>query len=255
MYTAEILLKRAGDLYKAGLCLCYASSPAAYRAMEKTLHPQEDRYYRTLQYEKRKKSYLLGRYCAKKAYAACVPEESTASIAIGSGVFSQPVIQCQNSRGLQVSIAHSHDFGAALAFPEAHPMGIDLEKIDPLKTAVLTEQMTRHELAFLQDHPCPEEMLTCLWSVKESLSKALKTGLTVPLQIYEIKEIRTRGRAILSNFRNFGQYQALSFALGGYICSMVYPLRTEMDLDVDTIQQYYGPICRSKLPLVENNHG
>lgn len=238
MYVEEILLKRADHNYKATICLCYISSPVDYCKMEEALHWQESEYYHTLKYEKRKKSFLLGRYSAKMAYSAYVNEDNLRNILIQHGVFSQPVAVNQNGCNIQVSIAHDRDFGAAIAFPEAHPMGIDIEMVDREKAEVLAEQMTNNEIELIKRYHSHYDMLTCLWTVKEGLSKVLKTGLTVPLYICEIKEIKMGCNCIFTYFTNFGQYKAVSYALGKYICSIVYPLYTEMNLDIRAIQHY-----------------
>lgn len=242
MYVDEMLLKRSDQNYKATICLCYSSSPADYYKMEECLHWQEYQHYHALKYEKRKKSYLLGRYSAKKAFSYYVNEASLGNIFIQSGVFSQPVAVYEYGRNIQVSIAHCQDFGAAIAFPEAHPMGIDIEMIDRGKVDVLAEQMTNSEKKLIKSHHSHDAMLTFLWTVKEGLSKVLRTGLTAPLYIYEIEKIETECNCIFSYFKNFGQYKAISFALGNYICSIVYPLHTEINLDVSVLQKkfYFG---------------
>jgi phosphopantetheinyl transferase (holo-ACP synthase) len=239
MYIDEILLKRSDQDYKATICLCHSSSPADYRKMEECLHWQEYQYYQTLKYEKRKKSYLLGRYSAKKAFSHYVNEANPGKILIQSGIFSQPVAVYEYGRNIQVSIAHCLDFGAAIAFPEAHPMGVDIEMAEWEKIRDFEEQITDNEKELIKSYYSKCVMLTVLWTVKEGLSKVLRAGLTASFNIYEIKIIEARGKCLVSFFKNFGQYKAVSFALGKYICSIVYPLQTAIDLDVMSLQDSF----------------
>lgn len=61
------------------------------------------------------------------------------------------------------------------------------------------------------------------WTVKEALSKALRTGFMSPLEIYELESMKIEARCWISEFKNFSQYQGRSFFLGHLIYSLVYP--------------------------------
>jgi len=239
MYAEEMSLKNGDCNYKATIFLLNSPSPAVYREMKEALHWKEYKYYHTFKYDKRKKSYLLSRYTAKKAFSAHIGENNLKSILIQPGVFTQPVAVYKYNRNTQVSISHCDDFGAALAFSEAAPMGIDIEMVDGEKNEVIKTQLTNSEKALLKSYYPYETMLTCLWTIKEGLSKVLKTGLTVPLNILEIQRLVTDSNCIISYFKNFGQYKAISFALGKYICSVVYPLQTEISLDIKAMKRAF----------------
>ncbi len=221
-----------GD-YKAFMSLCYF--PAINHCFEtiKYLHVKELEYYLKLTYEQRVKSYLAGRYAAKKAVSSFVQEENLDQILIEQGVFHQPIIVHTHANNIQVSITHCDDLGAAIAFPEALPMGIDIERISVKRKGILKSQMTEREKEIIKPFPYSEEvMLTLLWTAKESLSKILKTGLTIPLEILEVSKLEVKGNTVHGYFNNLSQYCVSSLMFGEYVCSIAYPKNILLSLEV-----------------------
>lgn len=243
VYLGDLRLHRPENRVYQGK-ICFGYFPAlpdlqVYLNNGAWLHPQEQTYADSLKFEKRKKSYLLGRLTAKCAVAALLGEKP-ADIWIQSGIFTQPLVVA-NASNVQVSITHCDDFGAALAFPEAHPMGIDLERVAPDKKEALERNLTKAEKELMKAWPYPYETgLTLVWTAKEAISKVLKTGLMAPLEIFEITKSELHPNYILSHYQNFHQYKVLSFPLGEYICSLVVPFKTELDIEVNAIQTYFA---------------
>jgi phosphopantetheinyl transferase len=226
--------------YEVSICYCFVISFSHYENLIKFLHKKETGYYDNLKHEKRKKSYLIGRYSAKRAISVLTNVDDLQEILIQPGVFNQPIISYKRSIDAQVSITHSGDFGAAVAFPEALPMGIDIEKIDPGKKDVMESQITNREKSLIKGMSGPDEkMLTLLWSAKESLSKVLKTGLTIPFDIYEIESIKHTQNCFIAFFKNFTQYKTLSFTLGQYMCSIAYPRLFNLNLDTKSLKYLF----------------
>lgn len=116
-----------------------------------------------------------------------------------------------------------------MAFPEAVPLGIDVEMVNFGKTHVLAAQATDQEKALVGDLPFPyPDMLTLLWTAKEALAKALKIGLTASYHIFEIGQIEVGPSSIVCRFKHLRQYKTTSFNLSNYICSIAYPARTDI---------------------------
>ncbi|MBA4543501.1 MULTISPECIES: 4'-phosphopantetheinyl transferase superfamily protein [Thermoactinomyces] len=225
-WTAELILKGMDRNYMAGLCLCYSRRMMAYMQTVKFLQAKEREYFDTLQFERRIKSYLAGRYAGKRAVSFLIGEEKPERVLIEHGIFHQPVAVYPGSSKVQVSITHCDDLGAAIAFPEAVPMGIDIERICPEKKDVLERQLTVREQDLAKSIPFAyETALTLFWTVKESMSKVLKTGLTSSVGIFLIEKTEINDRVIVSHFVHFPQYCAASFIFEPYICSIAYPKR------------------------------
>lgn len=236
-YLNELILTRPDRVFKANGCFCFYPLWEHYQGIIAYLHPEEMKYYESLKFEKRMRSFLIGRYAAKRAVSALTGETDLSKILVQAGIFTQPIITLPEHPNIQVSISHCDHLGAALAFPEAHPLGIDLERIHLDKNEVLEKQMTPAEIELVKTQPdLYETMLTLLWTAKEALSKVIKTGLMTPMKIYEINRIEHYGNYYLSYYKNFGQYKTISFKIGNNICAIVHPLKTKLDVDITAIQ-------------------
>ncbi len=231
-YKGQILLKRKTNHYIAGFCVLHKELAELEQEVD-ILHPEEYTYYRSLRFDRRKESYLLGRIAAKKAISQLLDKKSLiTSISIQFGVFQFPVVKYVQHQNIQVSISHCDHYGIALAFPEEHPLGIDIEKINEDKLQTLKSSICAHELDKITANSLSELIgSTLIWTIKESLSKVLKTGLTVDFKILEIESLQEVGTAYESTFVYFPQYKAVSKKVGNYICSVVLPKNTTSSLE------------------------
>lgn len=197
------------------------------------LHNNEKNHADTLSFEKRRHSYLLGRICAKFALEPLVAPQETNNIYVDYGVFQFPVVKNVQNSNIQVSISHCDNIGLALAYPEEHPLGIDIEKVDDKIIETLDTQLTSKEKNLLTENnlftPAGH---TLLWTIKEGLSKIFRTGLMMDFKTLEIKSIELTKGIYESTYTHCGQYKALSTVIGNYVCSVVLPAKTNVDLDV-----------------------
>jgi len=196
-------------------------SPAA-------LHPVERKVFDSLPTAIRKNSYLLGRIAAKMAISMIVGSEAMPSVFIDQGIFKFPVVKSHLNHNIQVSISHCDDIGIGLAFPEEHPLSVDIERIRPDIVDIIREYLSAADQTLLVNgrlsNPAGH---TLLWTVKESLTKILRTGLTMDLKTVEIQSIEKKGdNCYISIYRNHLQYHAISFLKADYICSITLPRNT-----------------------------
>lgn len=237
-YSARLWLRRPESLNQGALCLCRCPLLPSERLVASLLTSEEFAYYAGVSSEKRKQSFLIGRYAAKKA-VSLVSNEKPEDIRIHYGVFKNPLISNSSTQGerLEISISHASEIGAALVFPSAHQMGIDIEKVDAAKAKVIEKEMTRKELDTLNEWSALDynSILTMAWTIKESLSKSLRTGLMTPFSLFEISRVSARGGLIESTFLNFPQYKSISFKMDDFFVSLTCPKRTEMEIDVQKI--------------------
>jgi 4'-phosphopantetheinyl transferase len=135
-------------------------------------------------------------------------------------------------RNLQVSITHCDELGIALAHPEVHPLGVDVERTDKANTEAIKEQLTANELALTLAVPLPQPIAcTMIWTMKEALSKILRTGLTMDLKLLEIQSFVREGNLYTCQFKHLIQYKAISCHAGAYVCSLVVPGKTTPHLE------------------------
>ncbi|MGW8956330.1 4'-phosphopantetheinyl transferase family protein [Paenibacillus sp. NPDC055715] len=233
--------KDGKDAYSIYLGACRLSSKESYSHLLSYLHHDENSSLKTFISEKRIRSYLLGRIAAKSAVSSMTGMYDWEKIGIQNGVFKQPVLIGPIFSSIQVSITHCNEFGIAVAFPAGVILGIDLEWIirDSLPLVVL-ESCTEHEkqliLGFAEDkYPLASCMI---WTLKESLSKALKTGFTQSLDILEVQKIEPLKVGFRSIYTYFPQFQSLTFSIQDYLCSMTYPKHLIIDTDFSRIRNH-----------------
>ena len=192
------------------------------------LGPLEAKYYASLRFERRQRSYLLGRYTAKLALKQLLPETDFRSIEIVKGVFEQPVVLCNRSPGWSVTISHAESRAVALAYPSEHPMGIDIERIDSTHQRTILSQLSSEETKWAESSvDCGYRLATALWAAKEALSKALTTGLMSPIEVYSLVEFRLIDSGIWEGlFLNFAQYKAWVWTGSSYALSIAMPRRS-----------------------------
>lgn len=193
------------------------------------LHSRECAEYANYPFERRQRTYLLGRVAGKRAAGDMLGTDDYSNLEIRRGAFTQPVLVHNSEPPTAVSIAHVDDMAVALAFPQLHPMGIDIETIDDEREAALRSQMTPAEIKRVQSAISGVAGLSLLWSMKEALSKALRTGLTVPFSLLEVTDIEPNElNGYTARFTNFGQYRAHAWLTSQVTVAIVLPKHTTL---------------------------
>ncbi|WP_156130457.1 4'-phosphopantetheinyl transferase family protein [Paenibacillus durus] len=198
---------------------------------ENTLHPQELSYYRQLTFPKKAQSYLIGRYAAKYAISSLLGNINVKYIRIENGFFGQPmIVGYPLERGVQVSISHSGLLGAAISFFEDCPTGVDIEVVNAANSSLLYKTISVREQELLVLLPIAQEVsLTLLWTAKEALSKAIRTGFTLDLEILEVKQIIVADSGYEVNFSHFPHFRVISHHYNDYIFSIAFPYKKDCE--------------------------
>jgi len=186
------------------------------------LSPAERNRYRALTFRRRQESYLLGRYSAKLALGEALGEPDPRAIEITPGVFDQPLVIYPTRERYEISITHNEWGALAVAFPEGHPMGIDLETPTPARLDTILTQLTPEERKWTQPDPLP--LATLAWTAREALSKVLRCGLMVSMEILETGPPLPLEPGVWQGcFRHFPQYQFMALRAASGILSLVHP--------------------------------
>ncbi len=228
--SGQLLLHRKGKPLTVAVALVQGMLETLASHLDR-LHPEERARYDSLKYVRRKESYLLGRLSAKAALSELTGFRNAAALFIDRGVFDFPVVKCPAMPNHQVSISHSQGISMSVAFAEAHPVGIDIEQVTNRNREVMRNQLTTKEEALLKGIRLDDTWgYTLLWSIKESLSKVIKTGMMIDFSLLEVNTLSVKGiREYVGTFSQFGQYQAISFSLGDYVVSITLPKRSIVD--------------------------
>ena len=191
-------------------------------------------YFRQVKSNKRRKQFFLGRSVGKKAISLYLNENNLTGVEISAGVFRQPYVRYCLRDNPAVTLSHSADFAVAIAYDPGHIMGVDVEHVDSGRAHMFKENLTEHEKEIAVRTGCEQNLVSnVMWTMKEALSKAIKCGMTVPLDILEVEQLHLHSDgSFISRFKHFGQYKACSWLLRGFALSIVLPRRTELRLDV-----------------------
>ncbi|MBU6398866.1 MAG: 4'-phosphopantetheinyl transferase superfamily protein [Verrucomicrobia bacterium] len=223
LFLEALCLERKDGVFQAGFCLARPPGRELLAGSARFLHPEEQELFATLKFERRQLSYLTGRFCAKHAIRLLRPDLSLSAIAIHPGVFQQPIV-CADGLAPQISISHAADWGAALAFPEEHPMAIDIEEIKEERAGVVRSQVTDAEYGLVTPLAQDEiRALTLLWTVKEAMSKVIRCGMMTPFTLFEVGSAERAGPAIVCTFPNFAQYKTTTYWACGLAITLVSP--------------------------------
>lgn len=248
--------------------------PRLHPACESFLGTEEAAYYASLPYPVRQKSYLLGRYSAKLALARALglahpsgtpPHSILRPLEIRFGIFGQPIPSTPYPTSWEISITHHTPWAVALAAPAGHPIAIDLEAITPERFQTLLSQLTPEETPFVHAAGTSDiaigTRVTLLWTAKEALSKILRCGLMIPLDLLATEHVKpmpsTEPTSIKPSqpwqqcqqwhgvYKNFPQYQFLSWQTSSAILSIALPKRTT--LSAPSLSSLWGSMLEPTL--------
>ena len=152
------------------------------------LSDNEMKVYNTLIPEKRKKEFLAGRIAAKEAVRELLDQRGFHSSIPCTEVLKSPggapfvTVRGEVENRILVSISHSNEVAAAAVCTEdTVGLGIDVEIEEERSDSFLKTAFTRGERICIDR--VPKEMKyvhsTHLFTLKEAISKALGTGLSV----------------------------------------------------------------------------
>lgn len=150
------------QLLPAGVQLAVAT-PAMW---DEALHPQELPFAAAMN-EKRRREFQAGRACARRILAQLGYAEQGLAV----GAHRQPLWP----QGVVGSITHCGDFCAAVGAPSAEfvGLGIDVEEDSPLDESLFDVVCTQRERGALNCLTLPLREAKLVFSIKESLFKAL----------------------------------------------------------------------------------
>ena len=238
----EARVQRADSLVRFALGFAHRGAMAVlWSERARFLHPSERRYAESLAQSTRRETFVLGRYALKRALArlassAFLPSE----VEVARGVFGQPVVHHWPSPPA-VSITHAGDLAFAVACDPGHVVGIDfdllLPECDPTRQRALSER--EREMARPWELSEPHLALVS-WTMKEALSKALRSGLMASFELLALEGASREGATFSAEFSNFRQYRACAWQLGDATLALVLPKHSRLVLETDELARLRG---------------
>lgn len=125
-----------------------------------------------------------------------------------------------------VSLSHVNGLGVAVAFPAGAQVGLDLELIDVWRAETVRKgvPLSAEETAWLKVTALPEATaLLLLWTVRESLGKALGCGLACKWETLALQRIEVVGEGICSGqFLHHPQFHCASWVGPEAVMSLAF---------------------------------
>ena len=162
----------------------------------RVLSPREIEVYSKFTSIKRKHEFIAGRIACKKAFFKLILDKTDclkkfSSVSVLNTETGSPFI---DNSDFCVSISHSH--GIAIASACKHAVGVDIEQINPKKIDTLKRMSSEYPSENYRD-------LTVLWTLKEALGKALRTGIIKEFSHYRTENFHCEGKIYHCKFKNF----------------------------------------------------
>ena len=133
---------------------------------------------------KRREDWRLGRWTAKNAVALhlnfAADERVLRAVEVRATASGAPeALLHSRAAPLQLSLSHSAGIGLCTIARTGAELGCDLEVIEPRSPAFIADYFTVEEQQRVAGAPFAErdQLVTLLWSIKESVLKALGCGL------------------------------------------------------------------------------
>ena len=179
----------------------------------KTLHPNEIDILSGYRFPKRRSEYLTGRICAKMAIQKFITLTKThprplilPEIEITNTATRRPIVRIHGANTdvpkLDISIAHSGDFGVALA--SGSRCGIDLQRHEETLLRVKDKYCSEREHRLLETFLTDNDMITrlnILWAAKEAAKKALSYWQMPGFLDLELQELKRFTNCITLSLR------------------------------------------------------
>lgn len=220
----------AGAYGHISLNICDINQPYTSEDLEYVFSNREKEYYNRKKNEKRKKEMFWSRKMAKiaiKDLSDLGTNYNLNVIDISKGQFNNPLVKGEQGK-YQVSITHCKDYAAAISFPEELIIGLDMERVDHKKQLGIEEILTDREKKLVPEFLDKELFALIMWTTKEALSKFLKLGLAMSLEVLQISNVKPAEDGYESEFRYFP-------GLGAYTCigeSIVYTIVCSRNLNL-----------------------
>lgn len=163
---------------------------------------------------KRKHEFIAGRIASKKAFFKLTSRDKNCfekfpSVSVLNDESGAPFIE---NSDLFVSISHSH--GIAVASVSKQTVGVDIEQIDPKRVSALKRMSEKYSSENVRD-------LAVLWTLKESLGKALRTGITKDFSHYNTKNFHCKNGIYRCDFENFSPFSGIAITDKQYAIAIV----------------------------------
>lgn len=192
------------------------------------LHPSEEASLSLLHIERRRRTFLMGRYALKRAAAAWTGLSPSRDLEVVPAILEYPILRAPVADVPDLTLTHTDCAAVCLAVEAGHASGVDLEFINPARLATYERVYTDRERASAAGLGLDAACAAVLhWSLREALSKAVRCGFTVPFDVLELEGLKGLENGLFrTKFRNFGQYGGHAWIRDGHVFAVVHPKKS-----------------------------
>ncbi len=176
----------------------------------------EKKFFSNISYSKRIYEYYFGRLVAKNALQLLEPSLKYKDITILRKNNGVPIFKINKKKICSsiwnLSISHSNGIAAAIVTNNDISCGIDVEFWNQNKINAFKRLSPSYNNS---------NSLLALWSLKESLVKALKTGFIEKFSQYRSKNFQIKNGLAKCCFENYKNYNGLAYIYKDRVISIV----------------------------------
>ncbi|PID79942.1 MAG: 4'-phosphopantetheinyl transferase [Clostridiales bacterium] len=146
------------------------------------------------------------------------------------------------------NISHSDQW--IVCAVDAYPVGIDIQRVGKWRPAVARRMATDEEYASLMAQSAVDRIKSfyALWTLKESYSKAIGTGLKLPFNSFDIKKSRS-SRLFKTNDNYFLRQREIDCHYNLAICSANENFSFNItNIDPNKLKAYWTELTRRTSP-------
>jgi 4'-phosphopantetheinyl transferase len=210
-------------VWRAGL----EQPPELVERFLRTLDQDERTRASRFHFDKHRRHFIVGRGFLRSLLARYL-ETEPGDVRFAYGTYGKPALdgEYRDSR-LRFNASHSHEF-ALYAFVQDHEIGVDVEYV---KEGFASEDIARHffsayEVRTLMALPPAERAAAFFrcWTRKEAYIKALASGLSHPLDEFDVTLAPDEPAALLHDHRDAeatSRWSMFNLPLAGYAGALV----------------------------------
>ncbi len=189
-----------------------------------------------------KNSFCFGKISAKMAISK-LNHHPVNEISIDHGIFGFPLIY-PHLKGYHISIAHTANSGIAICYNEKYLIGIDLEKVELTNDQTILTSLTDKEIKMKFSMDLPDTLFYhILWSAREALSKAIRTGYLISLPLLEVKSISTISNYHKIEFEHFNMFVGIVLQVSDQVIALVIPQKLTVNTDFIEVIIKQSELC------------
>jgi len=219
-----------------------AQPPHLQETFLRTLDDYERARADRFHFEQHRRRFVLGRGFLRALLARYLQVEP-AEVRFVYGPYGKPLLSDEHgARRLRFNASHSHEL-AAYAFAEEHELGIDVEyvKEDFAGEDIARHFFSAHEVETLLALPESERAAAFFrcWTRKEAYIKAIGSGLSHPLDEFDVTLTAGEQAALIRDYRDKhanSRWSMFNLELEGYAGALVVE-----GLSVAGVQTYDYP--------------